>query len=230
MNTDSLRELYQRIHDCHECPEMDNEKALRRVDAVADSIDTFLISQTLAREQLRRSGVNFFTLEAKLGNTGERLETFLNLFDRTAFPPRVIALSNGVVIPESKKGYVPAYNTESAQCYPMKQSGMYTKEIVKCYQKGFVFEEINLIRPKLLLLMGDKSRRSFYKHYLGAPRKDNLSEHIDSIVAYGRIPRERICGREIHVMPIQHASGANTLFPQMLENEGLIAMVRDLLC
>lgn len=228
-----LIELYKRIHDCHICPEMDKEKALRQHNAVNKRIDVFIISQALAESQLRRSGINFFTLEGKLGNTGKNLEKFLNLFGRTVYPPNRISLSNGIVIRKCSTGFVSVYNTEITQCFPGKNNGSdrppSNKEVERCLERNFIDDEIGLIKPKLLLLMGDKSRKSFYKHYIKSSRNEKLGEHIDSITDSGSIPSGIINGQKVHVLPIQHASGANPNFGKMLNNERLIKMIQKVL-
>jgi uracil-DNA glycosylase len=230
-----LATLYVRIHGCHICPEMDNEKALRRKDAVSLRTDTFVISQALAETQLRKSGVNFFNVEGEPGDTGENLERFLNQFDRTVYPCREVNLPSGATIPKCKDGFLPVYNTEITQCYPGKnQSGKgdrkpKAREIGNCIGQGFIKEEIELIRPKLLLLMGAMSREAFYKYFLGRFCANNLGEDIASIVRDGRLPTIEVSGLELSVLPIQHASGANPSFWRMLRNQSLIRIIRQTL-
>lgn len=115
-----LEKLYQKIHRCRACPKMEREKALRRIDAVNISSDIFIISESLAKEQLRKSGVNFFKKNGQLGNTGRKLEKLLRKFNRTVYPPCQVMLSEGATMPKADKGYLSVYNTESAQCCPGK--------------------------------------------------------------------------------------------------------------
>jgi hypothetical protein len=117
-----LRKLYHEIHVCHLCPKMDPFKALRRPEAIDLSMDVFIVSQALAEGQLRQSGVNFFTAEGGLGSTGRNLETFLNQFHRTVYPPREVRLASGVVIPPASAPLRSVYNTELTQCFPGKGS------------------------------------------------------------------------------------------------------------
>lgn len=234
MLENEIKSLYQKIHFCHICPEMDNEKMLRNVNAVDSSIDTLIISQALARDQLRRSGVNFFTAEGKLGNTGKRLERFLNEFDRTVFPPREIELVSGKRIPGSLPPFVSVYNTEITQCYPGKAATRgdrvpNVEEINNCLGRGFLNREIELIQPNLILLMGDKSRRTFYKYYLKEPREDTLSDHISAIEEANKLPTFSFGSETIHILPIHHASGANPHFNKMRFNERLISKIKNVL-
>ncbi len=99
---------------------MDREKSLRLVRGVNPEADVFIISQTLAANQIRKSGVNFFQADGRLGNTGASLELFLNKFHRTVYPPQKVTISSNVIIPSCSPGYKAVYNTEIAQCYPGK--------------------------------------------------------------------------------------------------------------
>ncbi|MHA1877872.1 MAG: hypothetical protein ACTSUC_15630, partial [Promethearchaeota archaeon] len=65
-NREKLNELYKEIQNCHVCPQMDKEKASRLVSAVNPESDVFIISQTLAANQVRKSGVNFFQADGRL--------------------------------------------------------------------------------------------------------------------------------------------------------------------
>jgi hypothetical protein len=213
---------------------MDREKALRRADAVTLETDTFVISQALAQTQLRLSGVNFFTLEGRLGRTGRNLESFLNTFGRTVFPYRAVELTSGATIPRCEDGFLPVYNTDLALCFPGKRASgndrsPYAGEIDNCLGQGYIIDELRIICPKLLLLMGDKSRRAFYKHFLGAPRRDTLAEHIASIKEAGELPSVKVSGLEVSVLPIQHASGANPSFYKMVRDQALIDIVERVL-
>ena len=228
-----LTSLYTEIHGCRVCPNVRPPEAVRRADAVTLETDTFVISQAPAEAYVRRSGVNFFDLKGRLGSTGKNLERFLNLFGRTVYPYQEIRLSAGHVVPRARDGYLPVYNTDAAQCFPGKKASgdraPSGREISNCVGQGYVAQELQLIRPKLLLLMGDKSRRSFYKHFLGTPRTDTLSGHIAAIVDGGELPTVEVGGLRVNVLPIQHASGANPNFHGMLSSRGLIAMIQHAL-
>ena len=215
----SLIRLYKRIKNCHQCPNMDQEKSLRLIEAVDIPCDVFILSQSLAESQLRRSGVNFFNEKGTLGNTGRNLEKFLNRFNRTVYPPKEIRLLNGSIIPKRKTGYYSVYNTEIAQCYPGKKTKgdrvPNSIELSNCINQKFLLDEISLIRPKLLLLMGRLSRDTFYRNILRERTIQPFSEEVSKGHAIERIlPNEY----RIKILPIQHASGANPNFGRMLSS------------
>ena len=230
-----LRKLYEDIEACHICPGMDKEKALRLIEAVNLASDVFIISQTLAANQLRRSGVNFLQVNGQLGNTGEALEKFLNQFNRTVYAEQEVKILSSIIIPKCKAGYVPVYNTEIAQCYPGKKLGSKgdrmptNEEISTCIAKGFLIRELELIKPKLVLLMGKASRDSFFEQILNSPYPTSLSVHINNIVDSDTVYQFQIGRITTHIMPIQHASGANPRFYSMARNIKLTSLIREAL-
>jgi len=213
---------------------MDSKKALRIHHAIDESMDVFIISQALAEKQLRLSGVNFFMPDGSIGSTGKNLEKFLNRFKRTVYPPKAIFLDNGSVIPKGKHNFISVYNTETTQCYPGKTNRGTDRppkqsEIQNCFMQDFLIEEIGIINPKVLILMGDKSRKTFYKYFLNSVRRDNLRDHIFSTTNSEKIPSVRIKGVNRYIFPIQHASGANPNFSKMVKSEKLIDMIKGVL-
>jgi uracil-DNA glycosylase len=231
----ALRQLYFNIHSCHICPQMDKQKAQRRIDAVDIDADVFIISQALAANQLRKTGVNFFKSDGRLGTTGNRLEGFLNRFQKTVFPPRNLILDGGSRVPARRYGFFSVYNTEIAQCYPGKDQnkrGDRTPtpfEIRNCQQGGFLVDEIKIIRPRLLLLMGKTSRDAFYDYYLKRNYPKSLTKHLKQIVEERVLPRFIIGDLNVNVLPIQHASGANPGFSTMMADDVLVSMINDAL-
>lgn len=230
-DADELCRLYIDIQDCHcpICPRMDRSKALRLIQAVDPESDVFIISQALACGQLRRSGVNFFDECGKLGNTGRRLEKFLNKFQRTVYPYQEVVTCLNTKIPKRQPGYLSVYNTEITQCYPGGHRPPKGDEIRRCISRGFLIKEIELIKPKLLLLMGKVSCDSFFQYVLETKHPQSLSEHIDSIVQDGKISRFSLGCLSLYVLPIQHAAGRNWRFRNMIEDDSLIDLIRELL-
>jgi len=234
-NREKLNELYKEIQNCHICPQMDKEKALRLVSAVNPESDVFIISQTLAANQVRKSGVNFFQADGRLGGTGACLEQFLNKFCRTVYPPQKVTIPGNVIIPGCNSKYKTVYNTEIAQCYPGKNKmgkgdrKPNTDEILNCIDKGFLIKEIMMIKPRLLLLMGKTSRNSFFDYILKVGYPASLTEHISDIIKLGKIPVFSIGNLSLYVLPIQHASGANPRFRVMADDDRLIELITKVL-
>ena len=225
-----LINLYSEIHNCHICPKMDKIKLQRNIESVDENSTVFILSQALAEKQLRESGVNFFKNDGLVGDTGRELEKFLNQFKQTIYPPRDIILENRNIIRKGNHGYESVYNTEITQCYPgkakIKGDRLPEKyEIQNCIDTRFLFSEINLIKPKIILLMGRLSTQTFYKYILKKENKLSLTALIDQIIIENKIPKINIFGNEIAYLPIQHASPANPWFKKMCKNEKLITLI-----
>jgi uracil-DNA glycosylase len=234
-NQDKLSELYKDIQNCHICAQMNREKSLRLIDAVNSKSDVFIISQTLAENQLRKSGVNFFQTDGSLGNTGKNLEQFLNKFNRTVYPYQEVKISGNVIIPSCNSEFKSVYNTEIAQCYPGKNKGKNgdrrpsRDEILNCMRKGFLIKEIMMIKPKLLLLMGKASRDGFFKYFLNDENPRSLSNDISKIIHDRKIPVFNVEGLTLNVLPIQHAAGVNPHFRRMINDNRLVELITEVL-
>jgi uracil-DNA glycosylase family 4 len=235
MNKLKIESLYSEISNCHICPKMDKKKSIRNPDAVSPNTDVFIISQALAEGQLRETGVNFFSKNGNPGDTGKRLEIFLNKLQQTIYPPQGIELNDGVNIPVKSKEFSSVYNTEITQCYPGKSVSKKgdripeKPEIINCFNQGFLHAEINLIKPKLLLLMGKTSTNNFYQHFLNIQKKQSLNAIIEENIAKNSIPTTNIFGFTVGFTPIQHASGANPNFNKMLDNLKFIQLINNFL-
>ena len=215
---------------------MNTEKSLRRTDAVSvEEMDVLIVSQSLAANQLRRSGVNFFMADGTIGANGLILDRFLRKFGRTVYPPNVVVLSNGNVISRREEGLTSVYNTEIAQCYPGKALGKNGDrrptpvELSTCTRQGFLLEEIRIVNPRLVLLMGSVSYEGFHENVLGRVPKCGLTQEIENIIAKMEIPDLCVSGRMLKVLPIQHASGANPRFAKMANDPLLMQLIRGAL-
>jgi hypothetical protein len=80
--------------------------------------------------------------------------------------------------------------------------------------------------------MGNRARKAFYRYFAETQRSDTLHTHMESIVASGEIPVLKIGDVEVSILPIEHASGRNPHFYEMLNNVSLVRLIqlsRDLL-
>ena len=216
MTEESIQKLYSQIQKCTLCDSTISEKVIRKLDSVNLKSDVFVIAEAMAPSQVRVSGVNYFDINGKIGNTGKFFEKFLNKFGYSVYP------GNNCV-----------YHTEIVHCFPgyeiktnKKSIRRPTKiEVNNCINQEFIQKEIELIQPKLILLMGKVSYETFYNHFLKISPKEILSNKINSISESNQF--ETYNG--IPVIPIQHASGANPRFNQMLNNEKLIDLIKSIL-
>ncbi len=220
----NLVKLYEQIHSCARCP-IDEEisKVIRIIDEQVLTSKIFLVGQALGGSTQRLSGRPYIKVDGRPSNTGQRLNKFINLFGYTI---------DSLDISDSFK-YI--YSSDIVQCYPGKDKSGHgdrkpnDKEILKCINQGFLLKEIELISPKLLFLMGKASRDCFYKFILHEPCPDSLSEHISEIAKKEQIPHFNLFNRDIFILPIQHPSGANPNFRQMLHNYKLIELTKEII-
>ncbi len=199
-----LNRLYKKIHACIKCDLHDDLKVLRNINCTNVNADVFVISQAPSRNAIRFSGINFHKKDGSLCATGKALERFLNKMGRT------VQFGSNCV-----------YNTELVQCYPGsarkgdKLPPQYA--VKKCHH--FLIKEIQIIKPKLIFLMGKKSWEAFYNNAAIEKSTKNFSDSVGEITDYEGIP----------LIPIQHASTLNPRFAQMLNDDKLIKKINKVL-
>jgi len=232
-----LNNLYRAVNECHVCPNMDREKALRLTQGLNINSDIFIIMQSLAENHLRKSGINFYNVKGMLGSTGANLEKFLNKLGSTIYPTEDLIVKRGT-IRKSLMCYKTIYSSDIVLCYPGKSrrgSGdrkPLKEEIYTCINQGFLLKEISIIKPRIVMLMGQASRDNFYKYILNeTDYPASLSEHIYTIIERREIPHHFIQKINIgfYVFPIQHSSGANPRFYKMTDNDAIIKLIKRIL-
>jgi uracil-DNA glycosylase len=231
---EQLVELYKQIQTCSVCQNVNHKKALRLINAVNPNRDVFIISQSLAKKTALITGVNFFNECGAIPSigTGNKLEEFLNKFNQTIYPPIEIEIGNKTVKPKEK--YKSIYNSEILLCNEGDRKLNDNDEaILKCLQKGFLLKEINIVKPKLILLMGRVSRNAFFRFFLPEVSFPKLlTDHILAIPKSNDIPHYKLkpINLDVSILPIQHASGENNQrFNAMLKNENLTELIRSIL-
>lgn len=171
----------------------------------------------MAPKQVRLSGINYFYVNGKIGNTERYLEKFLNLFDCTVYPCKRNCVYHTEIV-HSFSGYVMKNGRKSIR-RPSK------KEIFESVKSNILSDEIELIKPKVLLLIGNTAYVTFYKYFLKRDIENNLTRETERISESG----EYYVYDGIPVIPIQHSSGVNPRFNLMLRNQKLIDMIVGIL-
>ena len=171
----------------------------------------------MAPEQVRLSGVNYFYVNRKIVNTGRYLEKFLNLFDCTVYPCK----RNCVYHTEIVRSF-PRYVVKNGRKSIRRPS---KKEIFESVQSNILSDETELIKPKVLLLIGNTAYVIFYKYFLKRDIENNLTRETERISESG----EYYVYDGIPVIPIQHSSEVNLRFGLMLKNQKLIDMIAGIL-
>ena len=113
------------------------------------------------------------------------LEHFLNTFDYSLFP-------------DGTRQY--AYSTDLVQCFPSTSDGKTrpptTSEAENCAH--WMEDELALVKPQVLVLLGLRSTKAFFRRYLG-----------QKVNRLGDVPGRhlaRIAGLEVNAFAISHPS------------------------
>jgi len=213
---EKLQFIFNEIYNLNICGK-DPLKVHRDISKTNINSKVMIIAEAMAPEQVRLSGVNYFFKDGTIGNTGKSFEKFLNKFEYTVYPDK----PNCVYHTEIVHGF-PGYEIKNGKKYIRRPT---KKEIQLSIASGILQNEIEIVQPKLILLMGNTAYQSFYTYFLGIKPKDNLTKEIREISNTKKFKRYM----DIPMIPIQHSSGANPRFRQMLENKSLISLIKKIL-
>jgi uracil-DNA glycosylase len=207
-----IKSIFDEIYNLNICGK-DPLKVHRDISKMNINSKVMVIAEAMAPEQVRLSGVNYFFKDGTIGNTGKSLEKFLNKFEYTVYPDR----PNCVYHTEIVHGF-PGYEIKNGKKYIRRPT---RKEIQFSIESGILQKEIEIVQPKLILLMGNTAYQSFYTYLLGIKPKNNLTKEI------GEISNTKVFKRYMNIplIPIQHSSGANPRVREMIENKKLIALI-----
>ena len=156
MKLNRINKLYEEIHTCSKCfnvpgckLEFDNQKVKRKIIDRTLNPGVFVIGESLGRTTQRLSGLPYTSLNGQLSRTGQALNNFLMAFGY-AIPPT-----------SSKKC---VYSSDTIQCYPGVRNPT-SKEIENC--SAWLDQELDVIYPKVVILLGRVATQSFLKRHLG---------------------------------------------------------------
>jgi len=213
---EKLQLMFDEIYSLNICGK-DPLKVHRDISKTNINSKVMVIAEAIAPEQVRLSGVNYFFKDGTIGNTGKSLEKFLNKFGYTVYPDK----PNCIYHTEIVHGF-PGYEIKNGKKYIRRPT---KKEILLSMESEILQKEIEIVQPKLILLMGNTAYQSFYTYFLGIKPENNLTKEI------GEISNTKVFRKymDIPIIPIQHSSGANPRFNKMLQNEKLSILIRRLL-
>lgn len=233
---DTLVDLHAAVARCSRCADvLDPTKAPRRTEAGPSKSALFIVSQALARDTQRVSGMPYIDQHGVLSSTGERLEAFLNAVGFTLRPLTAVSIGDREVA-RAPTGLRQAYNSEIIQCFPGRVTGGHgdvfpTRAAHRCMEQRFMEREIALVDPSVILLLGNKAAKWFERLAGGTLRfSDTLSASLSSLTAHAMPESVPLGGKRRHVIRVIHPSGMTTRTFQRLviENEPLATVVRRL--
>lgn len=234
----ALGQLHAEVARCTLCADvLDPTKAPRRTEAGPSRSPLFIVSQALARDTQRVSGIPYINQAGALSNTGARLESFLNMIGFTLRPAEAVAIGTGRLVGAAPVGLQQAYNSEIVQCFPGKVAdgrgdALPSLAARRCLEQRFLEREIALVDPSVILLLGTRTAGWFEKTLSGSVRfSGTLSTSLETLCATDTPPAVSLGGKRRHVVRIIHPSGLTTRrFRQLvLDNEALVTMLRRLL-
>jgi uracil-DNA glycosylase len=211
----SLRRVYAEIAKWNQ----DRAAVPRILEALNPSADLMVIGEAVGPETLRRSGVNYFRVDGTLGRTGKYLDEMLRPLGFTVYPSSDIQLMNGTFI-ESRPGAPreTAYYTDLCPEFPgqvSRRRGKATKKSVKrptsrrvqeALTCGFLVREIDLVKPKVILLLGSSAYITFYTHFLKQSELSALGKVVEDL------PKHLANYKASVVIPFLHPSPASPSF------------------
>ncbi|MDD4381794.1 MAG: uracil-DNA glycosylase family protein [Candidatus Dojkabacteria bacterium] len=213
---EKLSIVFDEIFHLNVCGE-DKEKVRRDISKTNIDSEIMIIAEAMAPEQVRLSGVNYFYKDGRIGNTGKSLEKFLNKFNYTVCTDKPNCIYHTEIVHN-----FPGYEIKNGKKSIKRPS---KEEIRVSIKSNILKKEIAIIKPKLILLMGDTAYKSFYKYFLDIQSYNNLTKEIDYISKTKKFKRHQ----NIPVIPIQHSSGANPRFQEMFKNTELIDFINEIL-
>jgi len=214
--SEKLLNIFDEIYHLNVCSK-DTLKVRRDIAQINLNSKVMIIAEAMAPKQVRLSGVNYFYKDGRIGNTGKSLEKFLNLFNHSVYPENPNCIYHTEIV-HNFPGYIKRHNKQSIR---RPTQG----EIKLSMKSGILQKEIDIIKPRTIILMGNIAYQTFYKYFLNIIPKNSLTNEIE------QISLSKSCNRyeNIPVIPIQHSSGANPRFNKMFKNKNLIKLITELI-
>lgn len=214
--TKRISSIFEKIFLINVCGK-DPLKVRRDISKVNLNSNVMVIAEAMAPEQVRLSGINYYFKNGEMGSTGKQLEKFLNKVNRTVDYRKSNCIYHTEVV-HSFPGYTLSKGKKTIK-RPTE------KEIQLSLESNILKDEIEVIKPKLILLLGNTAYQSFYKYFLKVSPKINLTAEIERVSNDKKYHKYM----NIPIIPLQHSSGANPRFNSMLKNEKLISLINSLL-
>jgi uracil-DNA glycosylase len=201
-----LAKIYSEIW--HWCKRYDSEVVLRKEKAIDPNSKLFIVGESNAKDQVRLTGVNWFNENGTIGAAGSNLEQILECIGYTIKPPRRVKFGNVGVEP-CTDGRHTVYTTDICPCHPHNGADL-REETKDALDRKFLRREIEIVRPNIILLLGSKSFKAFFKHVLGKDIPMSISHY------FANLAPDTVGGLEKYmdaiIVPFYHPSPANGYF------------------
>jgi uracil-DNA glycosylase len=175
----ALAELYDEIWEWANT-KYDRHLVKHKVEAVDPDSRLFIVGEAYARNQVRLSGINWFDEQGALGPSGKNIDVILRCLRSTVHPPRAVRLPRGSVQPKDG-GLTTVYTTDVFPCRPPSGGAPSPAMIGGALEQGFLAREFEILKPKVVLLLGKHSYESFHTHILRAATMGSISMAFSSL-------------------------------------------------
>ena len=194
----------------------DRGLAERKLAAVNSSALLAVVGEAVGPKTLRVSGVPYFDDRGHIGRAGKYLDDILKSVGYTVYPPQDIRVRHGTISRSAGLGRCTAYYTDMCPTFPgyrMDSNGRLRIRrpssglIRSAMERGFLEAELELIDPKVILLLGGETYKYFYRYLLGKAKIPKLARIVESQQVM-EFPRYR----SALVFPFFHPSPASPRF------------------
>ena len=158
----------------------DRHLVKRKVEAVDPDSRLFIVGEAYARSQVRLTGINWFDERGTLGPSGKNLDVILRCLRYTVHPPRSVRLPRGSVQPKDG-ALTTVYTTDVLPCHPPSGGAPNPAMISGALERGFLAREFEILKPKVVLLLGKHSYESFHTHILQTATVGSISMAFSSL-------------------------------------------------
>jgi uracil-DNA glycosylase len=162
----------------------DNKSVPRVLQAVDPSAKLAVIGEAAGPRTLRLSGVNYFDAYGRLGPTGRYLDEILRPLGYTVYPRTVVTVRKGVIACVSGESRRTAYFTDLCPVFPgyrplrRRTQGILAPSRVlidSALERKFLKRELDIVKPRVILLLGRHAYEAFYLHFLRLRPRRKLS-------------------------------------------------------
>lgn len=194
----------------------DRKQAERELTAINPSAFLAVVGEAVGPRTLRLSGVPYFDDRGQIGRAGKYLDDILKSVGYTVYPPQDIRVRHGTIHRSPGLGRYTAYYTDMCPTFPGYQRDSNGRMRIRrpssglirsAMERGFLEAELELIDPKVILLLGGQTYKYFYRYLLGKPKIPKLARVVESQQVM-EFPRYR----SSLVFPFFHPSPASPRF------------------
>lgn len=196
-----LSRFHVLVHACDRCfgadgcgVRPDPQRVDRALPPGLRHSDVMLVGEAIGPGTQRLSGWPYLEPGGRMRVTGKNLDGLLAQFGYT-------------IRPDSEGKY--AYSTDLVRCLPFDADGKWRhphpQEIANCLP--WLETEIELVRPRVVVLLGTHAVRAFFERYLG-----RSVERLRDVV--GGPYRTRVGDVDLQAFVVPHPSGAGPAKPR----------------